>query len=333
MTPPRISIIVPVYNVERYLRQCLDSIIGQSFRDIEILCIHDASPDGSLAILREYAARDPRLIILDQSRNQGPSVARHAGMEVARGEFLLFVDPDDYVHPDLCSKVIARATASRADVVFFGYVAVSDSGAVMSRVPGSRVLARANPRDKRSLLKLQHFAWTKLIRTARAREIQLRFPEGLHYADGLVHWMLVALLDEFALLPEDLYYYRQRAGSIVTRTDWKRADILVVNDQIRDMLVHHGLYEEHRATFLERELELYYMLHDNIAPEHRPAVMELFTRRKRSGEWNQALSSADWRARDFFRAAEGSLPARIRRGLWVMVRWCYRRARALRGVG
>ena len=93
---PKISVIIPVYNVEKYLRECLDSLLNQTFKDIEIICVNDGSTDGSLNILNEYASKDSRFIIINQN-NQGLSAARNNGLNVAKGDYVAFLDSDDYI--------------------------------------------------------------------------------------------------------------------------------------------------------------------------------------------------------------------------------------------
>jgi glycosyltransferase involved in cell wall biosynthesis len=123
MTPasaPAVSFIVPVYNVEPYLHQCLDSLLAQTFDDLEVICIDDGSGDGSPAIIREYADKDGR-IRFERQHNQGPSVARNRGMELARGEYLFFVDSDDFVEPEMLERLVDRARLTGADMVICDY--------------------------------------------------------------------------------------------------------------------------------------------------------------------------------------------------------------------
>ena len=118
---PKISIIVPVYNVEKYLTQCLDSLIQQTYTNLEIICVNDGSADGSGQILQEYAARDTRVHIIEQE-NQGASVARNQGLSVVRGDNIMFVDGDDWVDVDTCQRAVEMAEKHSADVVFWSYV-------------------------------------------------------------------------------------------------------------------------------------------------------------------------------------------------------------------
>ena len=113
----KVSIIIPVYNVERYLPKCLDSVINQTLRDIEIICIDDCSTDGSYEILQEYASKDDRIIVLKQETNQGQGVARNRGIDIAKGEYIGFVDPDDWIELDMYEKMYNQAKNLNSEIV------------------------------------------------------------------------------------------------------------------------------------------------------------------------------------------------------------------------
>lgn len=113
-----ISIVVPVYNVEKYLPQCLDSLIGQTYRDLEIVCVNDGSTDGSLEILEQYAAKDNRVIVVNQDK-EGPSEARNRGLEQAKGEWTMFVDSDDWLELNCCERIMSQSEA--CDLAIFSY--------------------------------------------------------------------------------------------------------------------------------------------------------------------------------------------------------------------
>lgn len=117
----QISIIVPVYNVEEYLPQCLDSLINQTYENLEIICVNDGSPDRSDEILQRYAAQDARIRVITQE-NQGASVARNRGLAVAQGDYIMFVDGDDWVDLDTCQRAMETVEKHGADVVFWSYV-------------------------------------------------------------------------------------------------------------------------------------------------------------------------------------------------------------------
>ena len=114
---PRVSIVIPVCNVERYLPECLESALAQTLSDIEVICVDDGSTDGSLKILQRFAARDSRVQVIEHRVNQGLPVARNTGMEAARGSYLFFLDSDDRLQPDILRKAAEEAVSSGADIV------------------------------------------------------------------------------------------------------------------------------------------------------------------------------------------------------------------------
>ena len=117
---PKVSIIIPVYNVERLLRSCLQSAVNQTLRDIQIICIDDKSTDRSLSILKEYAQKDSRIILLEQAVNQGQGVARNRGLAVATGEYIMFLDADDWYEPTACEDAYNHISQHKNDVCLFG---------------------------------------------------------------------------------------------------------------------------------------------------------------------------------------------------------------------
>ena len=117
---PAISVIIPIYNVEKYLRRCLDSVKNQTFQDWEAICVNDGSPDNSATILEEYASHDARFKIVNKE-NGGLSDARNAGMAVATGEYILYLDSDDFIHPQTMEIAYALAMRDGTDIVSFTY--------------------------------------------------------------------------------------------------------------------------------------------------------------------------------------------------------------------
>ena len=124
----RVSVILPIYNVEPYLRRCLDSLINQTMTEIEIICVNDASPDNSLQILKEYAEKDSRIKIIDLKHNMGAAGARQSGLDIANGEYVGFVDPDDYVNTDFFEKLYESAKKENADISKGAVITVDLSG-------------------------------------------------------------------------------------------------------------------------------------------------------------------------------------------------------------
>jgi len=258
--PPKISIIIPVYNVEPYLRQCLDSVVAQTLQDIQIICVNDGSTDGSQAILREYEARDPRVEIIDQPNGGNPGKARNAGIPHIRGEYLYFLDADDWIDPTLCEKTYYRLESTGADVVFFSHHEVLEKGEKMYR---SNSLAYC--RYPLTSLQAWNFIdgdvvpWNRVIRSSFFQRLGVRFPEMFLPEDIYLHWAILVNDPHVELIPETLYYYRIRGGSIMGRGKMGRegeymSRTFFVYSLIKEYLQSIGKYEQHRTLLLTRKL-------------------------------------------------------------------------------
>ena len=137
---PQISVIIPVYNSEKYLPQCLESIVGQSYGDIEIICVNDGSKDKSTEILNSYAAKDERIKIINQ-KNKGQSAARNAGLDVATGKYIAFVDSDDVIDFRFFEILYTAAERSGSEVVCCGFKKIYD------KQTGIRNTEKINPKQ------------------------------------------------------------------------------------------------------------------------------------------------------------------------------------------
>ena len=212
-----ISVIVPVYGVEKYLPACIESILNQTFTDFELILVDDGSPDRCPAICDEAAERDVRVRVIHQA-NQGLSAARNAGIEAARGEWLVFVDSDDYIAPHFCEKLYQTAQRTDADCAICSVQNVDESGkpidSALMRVAdevktGREVLRKIGRDDVTPYLT----AWNKLYR--RKLFNTLRYPAGRQNEDVFVFAELFCQVQRAACVAEPLYFYRKRIGSIM----------------------------------------------------------------------------------------------------------------------
>lgn len=213
MSDPRISVIVPVYKVEPYLRKCLDSIVNQTYQNLEIILVDDGSPDNCGAICDEYAARDERIRVIHQS-NGGLSAARNAGLDVATGDCIGFVDSDDWAEPEMFETLFRGMEETKADIAVCGrYEEYKDRRAAIGW-PETRIMNREEALGE--LLKktqLQNLVWDKLYR--RKLFEGLHFPAGKTFEDIAVMHRLLLRAEKVVCLPETMYHYRQRPDGIV----------------------------------------------------------------------------------------------------------------------
>ena len=202
-----ISIIVPVYNVEQYLRQCLDSIINQTYGNIEIIVIDDGSTDGCPQICDEYRERDGRVAVF-HTENRGLSAARNLGIGKANGEWIMFVDSDDWVDTTFCELPYRTARENRADLVIFNWTVVDGE----NRIANAKQVEAGVVSAEMAIEKGSSFAWDKLYYYKLFEGI--RYPEGQLFEDIATTHQLVYRAERIVLLKDALYSYRKRKGSI-----------------------------------------------------------------------------------------------------------------------
>lgn len=230
---PLISVIVPVYDVETYLPKCLDSLLAQTWQNFELLLVDDDSPDGSWNIMRDYAARDSRVRIF-KKENGGVSSARNFGMDEARGAYLGFVDPDDWVSPHYLEWMIEAMQEQGMRMALVDYLDVPEGAEELpeehlAHPTAEKITTEHYPQAGRSM---GGHAWRTLYH--RSVVEKLRFDQSLHYAEDVLFFtQAAAKAGSYAYLDVPLYYYRKRTGSAMEQgftmkqydevTGWKKA--------------------------------------------------------------------------------------------------------------
>lgn len=240
---PLLSIIVPVYDVERYLPKCMDSILAQTFTDFELILVDDGSPDNCPALCDAAAAKDARIRVIHQ-KNGGLSAARNAGLDAARGAWIGFVDSDDYIAPEMYEAMYRAVQSTGADLALCDYAEVDEAGA-----PCQSMHIRLEKKDftGRDLLKnatdstIQP-AWNKLYR--RDVFAQLRYPEGKLNEDLFLIPEICLNTQKAVVVPKALYYYVQRGGSIMNGNKTLRHfDAAEAAQRYWDCLVENAAYD------------------------------------------------------------------------------------------
>ena len=211
---PEISIIVPVYQVEKYLNECIDSILAQTFTDFELILVDDGSPDNCPALCDAAAEKDSRVRVIHQ-QNKGLSGARNAGIDVARGNWLGFVDSDDMIDPTFCEKMLHAAVQAGAEMAVCNILRMKENKALDSyqeHCLKDEVLSREEIVHRIQLSPF-YMVMTRLCR----REVfeKIRFPEGKNYEDAFTAPEILERVNKAACVAEPLYQYRLRSGSIM----------------------------------------------------------------------------------------------------------------------
>lgn len=255
---PRLSIVLPVYNVERYLAACLESVRSQTFRDIEIICVDDGSTDRSPVLLAMAAAADPRIVVVTKP-NGGLSSARNAGLAVATGDIVWFVDSDDFLHNKAVATILEAFDRTQAEVVTFGAFVhpVGHSTRWLNRTLSPRRVTY-NGFEPALLFKeaSRPFVWRSAFSRAFLEREGLLFDETVLFGeDQVFSFAAYPVSRRTALIPDKLYYYRAaRPDSLMASRFENRASMLVEHHHITRVILQgwqeHGLLEEHRGDLL-----------------------------------------------------------------------------------
>lgn len=279
MPEPLVSVVVPVYNVELYLRRCLDSLIAQDYPHVELIVVNDGSPDNSGEIIAEYAERHDHIVVITQE-NQGLGAARNAGIARATGEFVGFVDSDDCVAPHFISRMVRLAERRRADVVMCSFYLEFPKGqrltfplmTVHRKMSGDKA-----GRKMLDLLQIPTFAWNKLYR--RHLFADVGFP-SIYYEDVATVARVLQRAERVAITHRPLYHYCLRRTGITGNFSQKN-----VNDYLHAVdIVRHFIWDEHlwhawrrpyRRLLRQVERQMFVSITVQMRPEGRPQQREL----------------------------------------------------------
>ena len=254
----KISVIVPVYNVEKYLRTCMDSLIGQTLKDIEIIVINDGSPDNSQEILDEYEEKYAPMVSVFIIENHGVSYARNYGADRAKGEYLLFVDSDDYIEPEMCQMLYEKAIADGNDIVLCSRNNIYEKAAGRDVVEpyemmtaGQNFTIAQNPYE---LCWLSPFPWDKLVK--RELFLSIRFPENIRFEDLAYILKLACVAKSIGVVRTPLYNYRRTTtGGFLNSFSEATLDIVKAFEDVMGFMKEHQLdtcYQEELAYICTR---------------------------------------------------------------------------------
>lgn len=237
---PKVSVIVPVYNVEKYLDRCLDSLVNQTLQEIEIIVINDSTPDQSQIIIDKYMNLYPNKVFSYIKPNGGLSDARNYGMSKMKGDYFGFVDGDDYVEYSMFEKLYERATQEEADVTTCDFYWT---------YPNRLQRATDGPytNERELLTKMMPTVWNKLYKKSWFDSLDIKFPVGLRYEDSSFSIRLAPFIRKLAYVNEPLVYYVQRQDSITYTQNSKVGDMLTVFNDIFEFYQKHNLYHQYQS--------------------------------------------------------------------------------------
>lgn len=289
----KLSVIVPVYNVEKYIGNCLDSIIKQTYSNLEIICVNDGSTDNSSHILQEYAKQDSRIKIINRE-NGGLSAARNSGLAVATGDFVSFIDSDDGLTTTKAYEKIISCIEDNIDVVWFepriiyeNYNLYQKWGASDSNWYTLKYNGKVYLTDE-VLLRSDCNAWNKVIRLDKIREAGVSFPEGLLYEDAVFHYNLFSIVKNAYFLKEKLYLYHRRPGSIMSQSADRKPDKgihhIYLLDKIYSYWNEKNIFKNRKGTFQKICAAYYHNAMNSVPDFEKSRVVWEMTKRLR--QWN-----------------------------------------------
>ena len=256
----KVSAILPVYNTSKYLKQCLDSVLSQTYANLEVICINDGSTDNSLAILQDYSAKDSRIKIVDQ-KNAGLSAARDAGFTVATGEYVIFIDSDDYVEPDMVKSMLDCAKENKSDIVVCNaneYLEQYNFHFSCTWVLEKKFRPQKNNFSysdyKDTIFQISSpNVWTKLFRRDFLIDNKLIFGAYRYIEDVPFSYYAMVLASKISIIDKVFYHYRINRGEALTakpRSEY--SDYIQPYLDLKNKLAEIGVYDDVKRSFANR---------------------------------------------------------------------------------
>ena len=274
MSAPLVSVVVPIYNVEQYLPQCLDALLNQTLKDIEIICVNDGSTDNSEKIAQEYAKKDERIRYIYQE-NQGLSSARNTGIEVSTAPYLMFCDSDDWYDETMCEKMYQAIIQNDVALACCGtniiyetdlHLKKSDENYYRIKFEGIQLVSSD------LILNTDVSSCNKIYKRSIIKNYHLTFPSGKRYEDYCFFFRYLAVSNSVYFIQDKLYNYVRRSGSIMNTTfgGTKHAiDHLAIMSIVYDFLIKNHLFDKWEKCFYLGYLNCFYFAYHYLPTENK----------------------------------------------------------------
>ena len=255
---PKISVVIPVYNVEKYIEDCIQSIVNQTFHDIEIIFVDDCGTDNSMAIVEKYAKKDKRIKIIKHEKNSGLSASRNTGIKYSSTPYLMFCDSDDFYAPTMCQEMLNAIEKSGADIAVCGikviYETKIDDNIKKSDNEYYRVKYTGTKKITDEIINnCDVSSCNKIFKRSIFDKYDLKYPFGLKYEDAFMFYSYMLWVKKIAFVNKKLYNYRRRASSIMTSTfnkcDTSAIDHLKIAIEVFNYMNRHNKYEQNYEQF------------------------------------------------------------------------------------
>lgn len=284
MRKPKISVIVPIYNVEPYIDECMRSLVTQTLHDMEIICVDDCGTDKSMDIVRKYADTDNRIKIIKNKQNSGIATTRNVGLDNSDAEYIMFCDPDDWFDVDMCKKMYDTITRDKTDIVMCGANIFYESD--VSHKKSDNGYLRVKHSGVFDVTEYMTYTtpgvlWNKIFKRSIISDYGIRFPDGLKYEDVCFFNMYMLWAKKMSFITDKLYNYRRRAGSIMNQTFQQKS----INHAIDGMgtatwyynyIKSHGLLDSKKIYFWRNVFinNFYFALDNASNPTHRREIFD-----------------------------------------------------------
>lgn len=249
----KISIIVPVYNTEKFLEKCLNSLINQTLKDIEIICINDGSTDNSLQILKKFANKDKRIQIINQT-NSGPSIARNIGIKKAKGEYIGFVDSDDWVDSNFFEQLYVNVKKNNADIGVAGIKRVrSYKWKYHIKLDKEKVINEINEKFQICDVPDKCYPVNKIYKLAELQKLNINFEPNVYFEDRLFTAQVLINLKTLVTVPNTYYNYWTNPNSIVkTKSKKKSEDSKYTKEKLMKYLKENNVNLDHYFSKIKK---------------------------------------------------------------------------------
>lgn len=237
---PKVSVIVPIYNVEKYLEKCINSLLSQTLEDIQIILVNDGSKDNSGNIAKECEKNNKNRIIYVEKENGGLSDARNYGLKYATGDFIAFLDSDDYIEKNAYEEMYNKAIEENADYVECDFI-----WEFPNKIRVDKQYPYKNKKEMLSFVRV--VAWNKLIKRQLITDNNLEFPKGLRYEDVEFFYKMVPYYNKVSFVKEPLIHYIQRSSSISNTQNERTKEIFTIMDNVIKYYKENNLYEEYKT--------------------------------------------------------------------------------------
>lgn len=247
----KVSVIIAAYNIDKYIKKCLDSVVNQTLKNIEIIVVNDGSTDKTLQLINEIASTDKRIKVVSQ-KNKGIIDTRMAGLKIANGEYILFIDGDDWLEISTLDKLYSNAISNDADIVMYNAFWIYDD----KKVPVNTFNIKKMGKEKLDYVQLlltdeiMPSIWAKFIKSKYIKSKKIKFPIGISYGDDLATTPSLLMYNpKVSYVNENLYNYYQREGSITNAKNKKILEIDKAVSFIKEQLIDNKKYERYLEEF------------------------------------------------------------------------------------